>query len=108
MMAIDLSEWTSKAPKDTLTADEWNALFKTIEAEINKFPDVVIKDILQDGESVVEEGVASIVGIKDLQVDLASSNEEILNLKASVESLKEDLSDAVSRIKILEEKINQS
>ncbi len=102
---IDLSEWTSKAPKDTLTATEWNALFKAIEAEINKFPEIVIKDILQDGVSVVdEEGTASIVGIKDLQVELDSANEEIFALKTKVASLEEGLSDAIERIKKLEEK----
>lgn len=102
---IDLSEWTSKAPKDTLSAAEWNALFKAIEAEINKFPEIVIKDILQDGVSVVdEEGTASIVGIKDLQVELDSANEEIFALKTKVASLEEGLSDAIERIKKLEEK----
>lgn len=102
---IDLSEWTSKAPKDTLSAEEWNSLFKAIEAEINKFPEIVIKDILQDGESIVdEEGTASIIGIKDLQVDLADANKEILELKSKVSSLESDLSDAIERIKKLEEK----
>lgn len=95
---IDLSEWTSKAPKDTLSAEEWNALFKAIEAEINKFPEIVIKDVLQDGESIVdEEGIASVTGIKDLQVDLASANEKILELET-------ELADAIERIKKLEEK----
>ena len=95
---IDLSEWTSKAPKDTLSAEEWNALFKAIEAEINKFPEIVIKDVLQDGESIVdEEGIASVTGIKDLQVDLASANEKILELET-------ELTDAIERIKKLEEK----
>ncbi len=95
---IDLSEWTSKAPKDTLSAEEWNALFKAIEAEINKFPEIVIKDVLQDGESIVdEEGIASVTGIKDLQVNLASANEKILALET-------ELADAIERIKKLEEK----
>lgn len=76
MGKLDLSKYLNKTKESTVSADEWNAIFSDIQEVVNdNNVSTGISDVLVDGVSVVNNGVANI----SLENDFKSTPEFYVN-----------------------------